>query len=677
MERSIQQKNEPARRKQSGEVGEGGLSQRSSISPFPSGIQVQAKLETTEPDDELEAEADTTADLVLRKIETGSAGEVPPPPSANSRLSVSAYGGSSVTLPSRMESRLGASLGGGQSLPGSLRSQMEGAFGRSLSNVRLHTDSAAAEMSSSIGARAFTYGNDIFFNAGRYSPESAEGRHLIAHEITHTVQQSGKVSRSPDSSVRSGPSVSPGKDSDAAFVTAVTTICDYLSKISTILKDLPEAGRLAKSLDPIVVEFEKAAPTFIDYYREFNMESEILSELDSSFEAIGRVSGTTRTMDPKVIAKTAGGAIMKGASVVSWIAGCASEAKSAYEAYNISITGGVYYTFRFLCSFADHPFKAIPVPSPATKAVLMTFNISTAIGDLINIGLDKIGYNDWKLSLMQDTASRFGGQGTALGDFGAFMTGIPLYGEAFNGASRVGTAIGNGAYEYKESRDPVSDDNARMFGGKDTTLGKIAGGLAYLPNTGMVVNKAGHIGESLGDKAYEYKESRDPVSDDNARMFGGKDTTLGKVTGGLAYLPVTGKVVNKAGHIGEDIGDSVYEYKESRDPLSKENAQMYGGEDTLAGKAVGIMSYAPKVGEGINELGHLGEELGDKAYEYVESRAPLSEENAKMYGGEDTIAGKAAGALSYAPKVGEGIKYLGNKGQSWGAELAEKFPWPF
>ena len=159
------------------------------------GVAVQAQLETTAPGDELEREADATADLVLRKIETGTAGAIPPPPSGHFRSSVSAYGGSSVSLPSQMESRMRSSLGGGQSLPGQVRSQMESAFGQSFSQINIHTDSAAAEMSRSIGAKAFTYGNDIFFNQGQFSPDSSSGRHLIAHELTHTLQQGGKVAR--------------------------------------------------------------------------------------------------------------------------------------------------------------------------------------------------------------------------------------------------------------------------------------------------------------------------------------------------------------------------------------------------------------------------------------------------------------------------------------------------
>ena len=111
------------------------------------------------------------------------------------RTTVSTFGGTSVTLPSRMESRLYSSLGGGHSIPGTLQSQMEGAFGQSFSDVRLHTDSSAAEMSRSIGAKAFTYRNDIFFNQGQFDPQSFSGQHLIAHELAHVVQGSGVLCR--------------------------------------------------------------------------------------------------------------------------------------------------------------------------------------------------------------------------------------------------------------------------------------------------------------------------------------------------------------------------------------------------------------------------------------------------------------------------------------------------
>lgn len=157
------------------------------------GIPVQAQLETTTPGDPLEQEADSVSELVMRKMDSGAEGSIPP---SSNDLAVSAFGGSSVSIPSEMESRLFSSLGGGHSLPSLLRSQMELGFGRSLPDVHIHTGSEASELSSSIGAKAFTYGNDIYFNEGQFQPGTAQGNRLIAHELTHTVQQSGKVARS-------------------------------------------------------------------------------------------------------------------------------------------------------------------------------------------------------------------------------------------------------------------------------------------------------------------------------------------------------------------------------------------------------------------------------------------------------------------------------------------------
>jgi len=94
-------------------------------------------------------------------------------------------------LASSMESRLSSSLGGGRSLPNNTRSHMESAFGADFSGVRIHTDQQAVQMNQELGAKAFTHGQDIYFNANQYSPDSYSGRKLMAHELTHVIQQSG------------------------------------------------------------------------------------------------------------------------------------------------------------------------------------------------------------------------------------------------------------------------------------------------------------------------------------------------------------------------------------------------------------------------------------------------------------------------------------------------------
>jgi len=86
----------------------------------------------------------------------------------------------------------------GQPMPDSTRQFFEPKFGHNFSNVRLHTDGVAAKSAQSINALAYTSGNNIVFNSGQYAPASPEGQRLIAHELTHVVQQTGTVQRKPD-----------------------------------------------------------------------------------------------------------------------------------------------------------------------------------------------------------------------------------------------------------------------------------------------------------------------------------------------------------------------------------------------------------------------------------------------------------------------------------------------
>ncbi|WP_430931729.1 eCIS core domain-containing protein [Saccharicrinis sp. 156] len=101
--------------------------------------------------------------------------------------------GSSRAIPN-IESTLRANEGGGSKLDSVTKSEMEQSFGADFSKVNVHTDSTAVQISKQLGAQAFTHGNDIYFNKGKYNPESTDGKHLLAHELTHTIQQTGQVS---------------------------------------------------------------------------------------------------------------------------------------------------------------------------------------------------------------------------------------------------------------------------------------------------------------------------------------------------------------------------------------------------------------------------------------------------------------------------------------------------
>jgi len=90
-----------------------------------------------------------------------------------------------------IENRLKHSSGGTK-MDAKIRIEMEKKFGTGFSHIKIHNDAAAAQMCQELGAQAFTHGNDIYFNQGKYNPNSVEGKRLLAHELTHTIQQ-GKV----------------------------------------------------------------------------------------------------------------------------------------------------------------------------------------------------------------------------------------------------------------------------------------------------------------------------------------------------------------------------------------------------------------------------------------------------------------------------------------------------
>lgn len=96
----------------------------------------------------------------------------------------------------QVTNKINSARGNGSALPDNVRSSMEQSFGADFSGVKVHTDSSSDTLNRQLSAKAFTTGSDIFFSSGSYQPGSGDGNKLLAHELTHVVQQSGSPSSS-------------------------------------------------------------------------------------------------------------------------------------------------------------------------------------------------------------------------------------------------------------------------------------------------------------------------------------------------------------------------------------------------------------------------------------------------------------------------------------------------
>ena len=103
-----------------------------------------------------------------------------------------------------IESTLFQEKGKGMALAPDVKQKMENSFDSDFSKVRIHTGQKAQMMCKKIHAKAFTHGYDLFFGQGQYQPETKAGKHLLAHELTHTLQQKGKTKKTVQPKLNDG-----------------------------------------------------------------------------------------------------------------------------------------------------------------------------------------------------------------------------------------------------------------------------------------------------------------------------------------------------------------------------------------------------------------------------------------------------------------------------------------
>jgi hypothetical protein len=180
-------------------------SQPTKLHKLMSRLPIQAKLTVGKPNDRCEQEADRAAQQVVQRINAPNT--VQPNqtktvqhesvPDEEDTLQIKSLtqrkmSKEGITETSDLESSIQQLRGGGQPLSGSIREPMERLLEADFSRVKVHTDSRSDQLNRALQAKAFTTKKDIFFRQGMYSPSTQLGQSLIAHELTHVVQQQGK-----------------------------------------------------------------------------------------------------------------------------------------------------------------------------------------------------------------------------------------------------------------------------------------------------------------------------------------------------------------------------------------------------------------------------------------------------------------------------------------------------
>ncbi len=173
-------------------------------------ISLQPKLKINAPNDQYEQEADRVAEQVMRMPEGEIADISHGPAELRRKCAACASGdglcpecaeeeekiqakeapGQTPTVTPELQAQIDSLRGGGQPLPEYTRAFFEPRFGYDFSGVRVHSDARAANAARGVNSLAYTVGNNVVFGAGQYSPDTVGGRRLLAHELTHVVQQS-------------------------------------------------------------------------------------------------------------------------------------------------------------------------------------------------------------------------------------------------------------------------------------------------------------------------------------------------------------------------------------------------------------------------------------------------------------------------------------------------------
>lgn len=339
------------------------------------GMLAQARMEVGRVDDPAEVEADAMALDFLRWQQSAGQQSAPAHEQISSgQTSRSSSNGTMETggfaVGDSLESDISRETGRGSGLDGSTRGQFEGFFGVDLGGVRLHADGKAAELSRSLGAEAFTVGNDVFFGEGRFTPGSSSGMGLLAHELTHVVQQGGSSMRRVD------PNAVAVSRSPLAGTQIFRTV-DYNDSSNLEGSAMAEKATGGASAAASMQDWEGATGKFVipDKKPEGVESAEGLALVSSTLNTISSITSLWDVFNEPSTTQDKGWAIfgaLKSAADLSKSACEAAKAASTLGGGVLAVIPGLGLAISVM-SFADtliNTFRPLWTASGSTKKVL-------------------------------------------------------------------------------------------------------------------------------------------------------------------------------------------------------------------------------------------------------------------------------------------------------------------
>ena len=318
---------------------------------------IQPKLAIGSPDDPLEKEADDMADKVMRMEMPGQINFSSAKNTVNRKcahceeeeLKRKESSNDSVSVaPPIVHNVINSS--GGRSLDAATRSFMEPRFNYDFSSVKIHDSDIAAKSASSINALAYTSGNNVVFNSGQYNTNSDSGKRLLAHELTHVVQQYGMPS---GGSIIPSIQLEPKKDNDVGTTPLPTQEGEPVKADAATPNDIPAIGGTAQ---PTAVTQNTTPVTLTALYEDVPGESKDKDKratgnaalwfdpltihsnypaVKKNIRSVGVVSGGEQTIDTLEVPVTEDEQHVGQGSISAELKYAGSRSKS----FNISVTG--------------------------------------------------------------------------------------------------------------------------------------------------------------------------------------------------------------------------------------------------------------------------------------------------------------------------------------------------